>query len=155
MKYAYALAVGLLLGLPAEFATAQSRSNEGVTGQPQACPFNHPVGCFIKTGSKGPVKSVYFFNDYKQNRCGVHTQVCPEGRKCFTRTEKLSLNKATGEFYSSRINGAVTVTNSYGFSTKTIGAGYPAFMRAKVKYVGKSGKARTSTLSFKASSEGC
>jgi hypothetical protein len=155
MKYAYALAVGLLLGLPAEFATAQSRSNEGVTGQPQACPFNHPVGCFIKTGSKGPVKSVYFFNDYKQNRCGVHTQVCPEGRKCFTRTEKLSLNKATGEFYSSRINGAVTVTNSYGFSTKTIGAGYPAFMRAKVKYVGKNGKARTSTLPFKASSEGC
>jgi len=155
MKYALALSACLLLGLSADLATAQSSSNRGATGQPQACPFNHPIGCFIKTGSKGPVKYVYFFNDYNKNRCGSHTQICPEGRKCFNRTEKLSLNKATGEFYANRINGTVTVTTSYGFSTKTQGGGIPAFMRAKVKYVGKNGKARTSTVSFKASSDGC
>jgi hypothetical protein len=155
MKYVLALAAGLVLGPTADIAIAQSSSNRGATGQPQACPFNHPIGCFIKTDSKGPVKYVYFFNDYNLNRCGSHTQICPEGRKCFTRTEKLSLNKATGEFYSNRINGTVTVTTSYGFSTRTHGGGIPAFMRAKVKYVGKNGKARTSTFSFKASSDGC
>lgn len=155
MKYAVPLVTGLLLGLAADAAFAQSSSNRGATGQPQACPFNHPIGCFIKTGSKGPVKSVYFFNDSNQNRCGTHTKICPEGRKCFTRTEQLSQNKATGEFYSSRVNGSVTVTTSYGFSRKTAGGGIPAYMRANVKYVGKNGTARNSTLSFKASSEGC
>ena len=153
MKHAAPFVVGLLLGLTANVAFAQSSS--GGTGQPQACPFNHPIGCFIKTDTTGPVKSVYFFNDYKKNRCGSHTQICAQGRKCFTRTEKLSLDGATGEFYSHRINGSVTVTTSYGFSRKTSGGGVPAFMRAKVKYVGKNGKARNSTISFKASPEGC
>lgn len=155
MKYALALSACLLLGLSANLAAAQSGSNRGATGQPQACPFNHPIGCFINTGSKGPVKYVYFFNDYKKNRCGSHTLICPEGRKCFTRTEKLWLDKATGEFYSNRINGTVTVMTSYGFSTRTQGGGIPAFMRTKVKYIGKNGKASTSTSYFKASPDGC
>lgn len=151
MHLKFLFAAGAAFGVLAVSQTATAGS--GVVGN--TCKPLHPIGCYLTTHPDRVTKSVYFYND-QRNNCGVRIKNCKNG-KCSSFSVRLSSSTNGTAWTAGKNYPKINQVYEFTFSGKHVGGGVRQDMKFNIRnFDPKTGKQKNTINSyFTASSDGC
>lgn len=120
-----------------------------------SCKPQQPSGCYVTTHPDRVTKSVFFYNDLRNN-CGARIKNCKDG-KCSSISVQLTASPDWSAWNASKKYTAVNQLYKFTFSGKLLGGGLREDMTFNIRNLDpKTGKQKNTINSyFKGSTDGC